>query len=63
MSLIDLKHEVLKPVYIMCNECSNLDFDTGICKIYKTIPPKEIMLSNKFKEKNNKEICECFEQK
>nr|DAZ28016.1 MAG TPA: hypothetical protein [Caudoviricetes sp.] len=63
MSLENLKHEVLKPVYIMCNECRNLNFDTGICEIYKTIPPKEIMLSNKFKERNNKEICEYFEQK
>jgi len=62
MSLNLLKHEILKPVYIMCNECINLDND-GICKVYNKIPPKEIMLSNKFKEKNNTDICKNFEQK
>lgn len=63
MSIKDLKHEILKPVYCMCNECKNLNFDTGICKIYKTIPPKNILGGNPFKEKDNKEICKYFEQK
>ena len=63
MSLEDLKHEVLKPVYCMCNECKKLNCNDGICKVYKTIPPKNILGGNPFKEKNNKEICEYFEQK
>ena len=63
MSLEQLKHEILKPVYCMCNECKNLNFDTGICKIYNTIPPKEILGGNPFKEKENKEICKYFEKK
>ena len=59
MSLELLKHEVLKPGYILCNECANLDME-GICKIYKGIPPKDIMLSNTFKEKNNLDVCKDF---
>lgn len=61
MSLEQLKHEVLKPRYIMCNECKKLN--DKICEIYKTIPPKEIMSANPFKEKENKEICKDFQQK
>lgn len=63
MSLEQLKHEILKPVHCMCNECKNLNFDNGICKIYKTIPPKNILGGNPFREKDNKEICKYFEQK
>lgn len=63
MNLEQLKHEILKPVYCMCNECENLNFDNGICKIYKTIPPKNILGGNPFKEKDNKGICKYFEQK
>ncbi len=61
MSLELLKHEVLKPAYIVCNECKKLN--NKICEVYKTIPPKEIMGGNLFKEKDNKEICKYFEQK
>ncbi len=61
MSLEQLKHEVLKPSYCMCNECKKLS--GFICEIYKTEPPNEILGGNPFKEKNNKEICEHFEQK
>lgn len=61
MSLEQLKHEVLKPVYCMCNECKRLN--NKICEIYKTIPPKNILGGNPFKEKDNKEICKYFEQK
>lgn len=62
-SLEYLKHEILKPVYCMCNECKNLNFDDGICRVYKEEPSKEILGGNPFKEKNNKEICKYFEQK
>lgn len=61
MSLEQLKHEILRPQYIMCNECKKLN--NKICDEYKTTPPKEIMLANSFKEKDNKEICKYFEQK
>lgn len=61
MSLELLKHEILKPVYCMCNECKNLN--NFICKIYKTKPSKEILGGNPFKEKDNKEVCKYFEQK
>lgn len=60
-SLEYLKHEILQPVYIMCNECKKLN--GNVCDIYKTIPPKKILLGNPFKEKDNNEICENFEQK
>ena len=63
MGLERLKHEILKPVYCMCNECKRLDFSTGYCNIYKTLPPKTILGGNPFKEKDNKEICKHFEQK
>lgn len=63
MSLEQLKHEILKPVYCMCNECAKLNFNDGICKIYKKEPPIEILGGNPFKEKNNNEICKHFEQK
>ncbi|MBQ9279580.1 MAG: hypothetical protein IJ215_00815 [Clostridia bacterium] len=58
-SLEYLKHEVLKPGYIMCNECKNLD-KNGNCKIYNGTPSKEILGGNPFKKKNNKEVCEYF---
>lgn len=61
MSLQDLKHEVLKPVYCMCNECKNLD--EFICKKYNTEPPNKILRGNPFKEKENREICRYFEKK
>lgn len=60
MGLERLKYEILKPAYCMCNECGNLNFDTGMCKIYKTIPPKEILGGNPFKEKNNLDVCKDF---
>lgn len=59
MSLELLKHEVLKPGYILCNECVNLDKE-GICKIYKDIPPKEIMGGNLFEKKDNLDVCKDF---
>lgn len=58
-SLEYLKQEILKPVYCMCNECINLDND-GICKIYNDMPPKEILLGNKYREKNNLDVCKDF---
>lgn len=61
MGLERLKNEILKPGYIMCNECKKLK--NKICEIHKSIPPKEIMISNTFKEKDNREICKYFEQK
>lgn len=61
MSIENLKRETLKPVYCMCNECKNLD--GFICEIYKTEPPNKILNGNPFKEKDNKEICEYFENK
>lgn len=61
MGINDLKHEILKPVYCMCNECKNLN--NFICKIYSAEPSKEILGGNPFKEKENKEICKYFEQK
>lgn len=61
MSLEQLKHEILKPVYCMCNECKKLN--NFICEVYKTEPPNEILGGNPFKEKDNKEICKYFEQR
>ena len=61
MSIEDLKHEILKPVYCMCNECENLE--GFICKIYNAEPQKEILNGNPFKEKENKEVCKYFKQK
>ena len=29
---MDMSHEILKPAYVMCNECKNLDKDAN-CKI------------------------------
>ncbi|MBR2744491.1 MAG: hypothetical protein IKE01_04260 [Clostridia bacterium] len=61
-SLEYLKHEVLKPIYCMCNECKHLG-NHVYCDIYKSIPPKKIMGGNPYKEKDNKEICKYFTQK
>lgn len=62
MSLRDLKHEVLKPAYVMCNECKFLNKKV-ICEVYKRKPPKEVIIGNPFKEKENKNICKYFEKK
>lgn len=62
MRLALLKNEIVKPVYCMCNECKNLDFDTGICEIYKMIPPKDILSGNSFKGRRNVDICKYFEE-
>ena len=55
--------EILKPAYVMCNECKNLyrEKEGVTCKIYPKGIPKKIIIANPFKEKNNKEICENFD--
>lgn len=62
MGLKDLKYEVLKPAYIMCNECKFLNDDV-ICEKYNTFPPRKVTDGNKFKERENKEVCKYFERK
>lgn len=59
---MNMSHEILKPAYVMCNECKNLDKE-AICKIYKTLPPKEVISGNPFKNKDNKQVCKWFENK
>lgn len=56
---MDMSHEILKPAYIMCNECKNLDKEAN-CKIYKASPPKHIICGNPLKNKDNKQVCKYF---
>lgn len=54
--------EILKPAYVMCNECKNLykEKEGATCKIYPKGIPKNIITANPFKEKDNIGICKKF---
>lgn len=59
---MDMSHEILKPAYVMCNECKNLDKE-AICTVYKTSPPKHIICGNPLKNIDNEKICKHFANK
>lgn len=61
---MDLSNEILKPAYIMCNECKKYyrEKEGVTCKIYQEKIPKNILHGNLYNKEINTKICQYFEK-
>lgn len=61
---MNLSNEILKPSYIMCNECKKYyrEKEGATCKIYPKKIPKNVLHGNLYYKEKNIDICKYFEK-